>query len=223
MARKAKSKGLKKHTEAEWAAIRDLYVIGEVDEDRKHQSPSYPEIASKFGVHKTTVATRGAKEGWVRLREEHEKGVSDGRTEVATRVLGNEAGQFDVECFGSSRALMAQAAKHITDHTGYDENGEAKDPLPIDDIKDLSSAIKTLQHVGRLALGKSTDNKAINASLDLEPSDGDGRPVPIINDPNVIAEAAKILERTIGIVNAGESSDATVLPPKPDPVSTSVP
>ena len=120
-----------------------------------------------------------------------------------------------------AKTLLSEMMSRLDAHTGEDETGNAKPPLPVREIKDMAASLKNIQHVGRLALGQSVDIHHANSETSTNSAAYEMGPVRlVVTDPEVMAEAQRILERTIENVDASNTNVPPLLPPDTDSTIT---
>lgn len=68
----------------DWYAIKNEYLAG---------NESYAALANKYNVHKSTIANKASKEGWVQQREQRRRADADERErkkgEMFARIAGD--------------------------------------------------------------------------------------------------------------------------------------
>ena len=145
-----------------WDDIKKEYVEGSVDSTGKRYYPSQPELCEKYRVASSSIGTRASKEQWAVERQIFTSKLEEVTREKTIETISNESSSFDLKCFNvASRLLDVCEAKADRAHEGCD----------VDDMKKVAETMKTLQVVGRMALGLPTDISKTSGSLSVNAKD----------------------------------------------------
>lgn len=145
-----------------WDEIRKIYIEGTVDENGKRYYPSQPELCERYRLASSSIGTRASREQWAVARQIFASKLEEVAREKTIESISNESSSFDLKCFNvASKLLDVIEAKSERAHEGCD----------IDDMKKVAETMKTLQAVGRMALGLPTDISKTSGSLSVTAKD----------------------------------------------------
>lgn len=137
----------------DWIAIKRDYVEGIVDEEGNRIFPATLDIAQKYGLNYGTFRNRITRQKWLQERELFTAKIDEARREKRIDVLASKAAEFDSTCLKVAEAGISHIGQHLK------AAAEAKKPLSLSASVQLSQALKNYQHIGRLALGESTEKQ----------------------------------------------------------------
>lgn len=147
-----------------WDDIKKEYVEGTVDANGKRYYPSQPELCERYRVAASSIGTRASKEQWAVQREIFTSRLEEVTREKTIETISDSGSRFDLLCFN-----IACKSAMILD--GKIDTAIANGYANLDDVKELSNALKNFQSVGRLALGLSTDNTKSSGSMTVVAKD----------------------------------------------------
>ena len=141
-------------TRYDWQAIRKEYTT-------TLETITKTALAAKYGMNLTNLIHRSVKEQWDIQRDRFLTRVQEQTTEKRAEVVATEGAQWDATCMKKAKALMDLVDKELAGQIVLDKSGnQVHIQRP---AKDVGSAIKTAQEVGKAALG----DKADSGTLDL--------------------------------------------------------
>ena len=139
-------------TSMEWGRLKNIYVNG---------SETLTGLAQKEGINPAGVMQRALREQWGAERSR----VADALTATAAATLTaakiDELSEFNAVDLKIAKAFRQQIAQHIS------AAQQKSKQLTPNDIRALTSAAEAAQRIGRLALGASTENKAVSGDISI--------------------------------------------------------
>ena len=140
-----------------WPIIKQFYVEGEQLENSYH-FPTLQETAERFVVPHAMVEVRAGKEKWSEQRSIFQGKIEEKRQQSVAEQVGNEAADFDGECFKIAKTLVDFALQAI------EQAAAVGRVLTFGEQRDIATIVDRAQRIGRLAAGDSTSNeKAVGA------------------------------------------------------------
>jgi hypothetical protein len=128
----------------DWQHIRNEYITAP-------EAISKQRLADEYGVTRTTLSLRATKEQWDIQRDRFLARVQEQTTEKKAEAVATEGAQWDATCMDKAKALMDLVDKELAGQIVLDKLGnQVRIQRP---AKDVGSAIKTAQEVGKAALG----------------------------------------------------------------------
>lgn len=160
-----KAKIEKPTKEADWPAIRLAYI---------HGSKTLAQLAVEYGVSSSAAEKRSEREKWADARRELSDSVSRAAAERLSSERTIELANWNDADLKVARAMRGQIVAAINNATNT-----AK-PLKPAEIRSLASAAESVQKMGRLALGATTNNTGL--------SDPNGAPLEFTKIERVIVK-----------------------------------
>ena len=144
-----------------WVEAEREYVEG-IMQDGARVYPSQRTLCDKYGIAPGTFGKKASAGQWMVKREIFSSKVQAARQEKTVEAISDAGSEFDLSCFNAAKALLDICSEKIALATaGCD----------VDDAKKVAETMKTLQSVGRLALGLSTDNTKSSGSMTVVAKD----------------------------------------------------
>ena len=144
----------------DWKRIKTLYCVGEVLPDGTLYYPTHKELAARFGCAAITVSKRSADEKWRAQRTLVKETVTNRPELVRAENHARTLGQLDEFCTDISLEGLSQLNDILS--TTRQALDTKKLTLSIVEHERLAKAAETYQRLGRLSLGESTSNVAVN-------------------------------------------------------------
>jgi hypothetical protein len=141
---------------ADWTVIRAEYIAGNI---------SYRELALKHGVTYASLRKRGSVEGWAGERRRHSARVA---AELQAKTFTTRVSQLhdwnekDLRLATVLRAKLSRRLIKINDDSDDPADG-------LSELRAIAAAAESVQRMGRLALGATTDNQGVTTGQFLEP------------------------------------------------------
>jgi hypothetical protein len=166
----------------DWQAIRKEYTTTPVPITKTA-------LAAKYGMNLTNLIHRSVSEQWDVQRDRFLARVEEQTTEKKAEAVATEGAQWDATCMEKAKALMALVDDELKGQIVLDKLGNQV--LIQRAAKDIASAVKVAQEVGKSALGdKAETTVKVEGRLDLsieqvikEYADSDIGAVPTENRP----------------------------------------
>ena len=145
--------------------IRDLYVTGTDNKLGERVYPSIESLAEDFNVAKVTLF-RKAKDGdWKEQRQIFEKKLAEEKDAKKREVLVKESVEFDARNLNLAKAMQGQITHLLSQGARLIQQNNTAKPFSPESLTKLATALISVQKIGRLALGDTTDNTRINAEF----------------------------------------------------------
>lgn len=147
----------------DWQRIRNEYTTAP-------EAISKQDLADKYGINRTTLSLRATKEQWDIQRDRFLARVQEQTTEKKAEAVATEGAQWDATCMDKAKALMELIDDELAGQIVLDKLGnQVHIQRP---AKDIGSAIKTAQEIGKAALGdKPVDPPSANLNVNLSLED----------------------------------------------------
>jgi len=146
----------------DWSQLCNEYVTAS-------QPVTLTDLAVKYGVRRETVSRNANKDNWDMKRERYLTRVEEQTTELKATTVATEGARWDDRCLIMAKKIMDLADEEVAGHPAKDRKGnvivdsDGKPWLFRTPSKDVASAVKAIQEIGKAALG----DKADGGSLDL--------------------------------------------------------
>lgn len=135
-------------SKADWSRIRQGYVNSTVALTKQS-------IADKCGVRLETVVRRATKEKWDIERERFLARVDEQTTEKKSELVASEGASFDATCLDYAHRILTLVDDELAGQIVLDKLGnQVHIQRP---AKDIATAVRIAQDVGKLALGDKPD------------------------------------------------------------------
>jgi hypothetical protein len=157
-----------KSTKAQTAAVK--HTRNTIDWQRIHneyttapESISKQQIADAYGINRTTLSLKATKEQWDVQRERFLARVDEQTTEKKSELVASEGASFDTTCLDYSHRILTLVDEELIGSPVFDKDGcpvivSGKPYLRKRPAKDIATAVRIAQDVGKLALGDKPDN-----------------------------------------------------------------
>lgn len=134
------------HGAHDWVAIKAAFVQGMEVEGKRVANPLLRDVAERFGASESTVKKRSMAEKWVDERLAFQAQLEARQRRQTTVAIAGEASAFNAKSLRVAEKIIDAIEKSLT--------GE----LTSVEVRQKAGALKDAQHVGRLAMGESTEN-----------------------------------------------------------------
>jgi len=130
---------------------------------------SQVDLCKKYGINPVTMCRKAKKENWEFQRDRFVARLSEQTSENKAVAVANEGKLWDDRCLIMAKKIMDLADEEIAGHPLKDKkgdiilDGDGKPYLFKVYAKDVASAAKAVQDIGKAALG----DKADGGTLDL--------------------------------------------------------
>lgn len=120
-------------------------------------------LAEKYHVRIETISRKATKEQWNIQRDRFLTRVREQTTEKKAETVATEGAAWDSRCLVMAKKIMDLADEEIVGHPAKDRKGnvivdsDGKPWLFKGAAKDIASAVKSIQDVGKAALGDKAD------------------------------------------------------------------
>lgn len=157
-----------KHSPDKWIAIRTKFVQGVEDLSGNRQYPTLDSLAVEYEIPIATVYNHSASESWLEQRNMFQTKLQNELDESRRKQLVKDASAFDSASLSLARAIQGEIGQIIktAQDDRRDNTSTKKNPISPSSLNSLSMALSIAQRVGRLALGETTDNTNVNATID---------------------------------------------------------
>jgi hypothetical protein len=149
-------------TRHDWLSIQSEYT-------NAVPAISQADLCKKYGINPVTMCRKAKKENWEFQRDRFQTRLSEQKSENKAVAVASEGKAWDDRCLAMAKKLMDLADEEVAGHPAKDRQGnvivdaDGKPWLFKSYAKDVATAIKTAQEIGKAALG----DKADGGSLDL--------------------------------------------------------
>jgi hypothetical protein len=129
----------------DWIALRTEFV---------HGAGTLRDLSKKHGIKEGTISSRAARENW---QDERRTLQESARQRIDDELIDervSELAKFNEDDLKVARALRAKAASMLNTTNG-----------PVN-MRALAGVFETAQRMGRLALGASTENSTVSATIE---------------------------------------------------------
>ena len=116
------------------------------------------DLACKYGLHRITVSKRAKAEDWHTEREMFARRVDRARQEMKVETLASAGAKFDTDCFAVAERMRAMVMAKMAAAVETGPDGRAVVNISAHELNALSQAAKTIQAIGKVALGEQPDN-----------------------------------------------------------------
>lgn len=148
--------------------IRELYVQGVEDNAGNRVYPSIETLASDFNVAKVTLFRRAKSQDWRTQRAIFEQRLSQEKDSKRLETLIKESVEFDSRNLNLAKAMQGQVTHLIRLAAQEIQDNDLRRPFTPVGLERLANAVIAIQKVGKLALGETTENTSINATVSNE-------------------------------------------------------
>jgi hypothetical protein len=148
--------------------IRELYVQGVSDNAGNRVYPSIETLASDFNVAKVTLFRRAKSQDWRTQRAIFEQRLSQEKDSKRLETLIKESVEFDSRNLNLAKAMQGQVTHLIRLAAQEIQDNDLRRPFTPVGLERLANAVIAIQKVGKLALGETTENTSINATVSNE-------------------------------------------------------
>lgn len=148
--------------------IRQEYVQGVTNDQGERVYPSIDTLTEKHNVAKATLFRRSQSQDWKSQRTRFEFELSQKKDSVKRDELAKESIHFDGRNLNLAKALQQQISHLLQSAMREITDNQLRRPFSPVALERLANALLVTQKVGRLALGDSTENTSINATITQE-------------------------------------------------------
>ena len=130
------------------------------------------ELATKYGIPYHVICNKSSKDKWTYKHERFLMRLTEQTSENKAVAVASKGRQWDDRCMEMAERIMDLAAEEVAGHPIKDRQGnvimdDGKPLLFKAPAKDVASAVKAVQDIGKAALGDKADSGAL-ALLVLE-------------------------------------------------------
>jgi len=148
--------------------LRELYVQGIQDVNGNRQYPSIEQLATDHNVAKVTLFRKSSSENWKGQRALFEQRLAQKKDAERVENLVKESVEFDSRNLNIAKALQGQVTHLIRLAAQEIQDNELRRPFSPVALERLAGACMSIQKIGRLALGETTENTQINGTINNE-------------------------------------------------------
>lgn len=131
--------------------VADEYIRG-TEVDGRIVFPTYADLAAKYHCSESQLRQYGAKQSWTERRHEHRQALYEAIVRTIDEEHVQKAVAFDQVSIDLALDAMQMAMEHLQDAR------KRSVKLPLSSLRLLGQTASSLQRVGRLAVGKTTEN-----------------------------------------------------------------
>tara|TARA_R100001460_G_scaffold2629_1_gene8394 strand:- start:23027 stop:23599 length:573 start_codon:yes stop_codon:yes gene_type:complete len=169
-----------KPTASRLEEIRELYVTGTEDATGDRVYPSIESLAKDFNVAVVTLFRKAREGDWKEQRQIFEKKLAEEKDAKKREMMVKESVEFDARNLNLAKAMQGQITHLLSQGARAIASNNTAKPFSPESLTKLATALISVQKIGRLALGDSTDNTRIDAQF---------------NDENTARQVDEILEQ----------------------------
>ena len=148
--------------------IRELYVTGTENQTGDRVYPSIQSLAKDFNIAEVTLF-RKAKDGdWKEQRQIFERKLAEEKDAKKRDMMVKESVEFDARNLNLAKAMQGQITHLISQGARAIQQNNTAKPFSPESLTKLATALISVQKIGRLALGDTTENTRINAEFNDE-------------------------------------------------------
>lgn len=174
-----------------WDVIEGDYVQGiqiESDEgELQHIYPSYDTLATKYNIHKTTIAVRSSRDEWIKKREIYQLKIKEARKENSLRAVMNDSAAIDYYNISILKNIQLLLTAYLTPYLAMldrdtkeliDQDGNNV-RLNVRELKDIVSTVEVIHKTSRQIYGEPINaddlRKELNALVENKSGNSDGQ------------------------------------------------
>lgn len=126
-------------------------------------SVTLQELAAKYNIPYHSLCNKSSKGKWVYKHERFLMRLTEQTSENKAVAVASKGRQWDDRCMEMAEKIMGLAAEEVSGHPIKNRkgevilNGEGKPLLFKGAAKDIASAVKSVQDIGKAALGDKAD------------------------------------------------------------------
>ena len=148
--------------------LRELYVQGIQDINGNRQYPSIEQLVKDHNVAKVTLFRKSSSEDWKGQRALFEQRLAKEKDAQRVQNLVKESVEFDSRNLNIAKAMQGQVTHLIRLAAQEIQENELRRPFSPVALERLAGAVMSIQKIGRLALGETTENTQINGTISQE-------------------------------------------------------
>ena len=124
---------------------------------------SQVDLCHKYGINPVTMCRKAKKENWEFQRDRFVARLSEQTSENKAVAVASEGKAWDDRCLVMAKKIMDLADEEVAGHPAKDRQGnvivdsDGKPWLFRTPSKDVASAVKAIQEIGKAALGDKMD------------------------------------------------------------------
>lgn len=153
----------RKLTEQLKLQIRNEFVQGNQDFEGNRAYPTLEELTEKFSVAKSTLYRVSQKEQWKIEKQKFQQELTDKLDKERVKNLAEESKRFDNTSINLAMALLGTVAQAIRKNSTEITRGR-RGLIP-SQLNALANTAMNAQKIAKLALGETTENVNLNATL----------------------------------------------------------
>ena len=148
--------------------LRELYVQGIQDVNGNRQYPSIEQLSKDHNVAKVTLFRKSSSEDWKGQRALFEQRLAKEKDAQRVENLVKESVEFDSRNLNIAKAMQGQVTHLIRLAAQEIQENELRRPFSPVALERLAGAVMSIQKIGRLALGETTENTQVNGTISQE-------------------------------------------------------
>lgn len=171
-------------TKYDWDTIEHQYTHGINKPDGTKYFPTYDELSERHQCPKGTIGSRATKDDWVGEKEKIANRIKHKVSEKKTLKEASDIVETDqiLETTGMNLLKLIQRKIKVNWDNLDTPNGFVRDY----DVKNLSDALKNVQHVIKVAQGEPSEISKVEANVEYNES--------LLSDPDYIAAKRKAMD-----------------------------
>ena len=124
---------------------------------------SQVDLCHKYGINPVTMCRKAKKENWEFQRDRFVARLSEQTSENKAVAVASRGQKWDDRCMDMAEKIMDLADEEVAGHPAKDRKGDiivdsdGKPWLFRTPSKDVASAVKAIQEIGKAALGDKMD------------------------------------------------------------------
>ena len=147
--------------------IRIEFIQGISDFEGKVIYPSLESLCKKYQISKTTLFRHAKEDSWRDQKDDYLTKLNRKLDTKRQKELLEESTKIDKSSISIAKAILVTIGQQLAKH--QQDTNEGKRGINANNIHSLANAALTAQKVAKLALGESTNNVNINATINEQP------------------------------------------------------
>jgi uncharacterized protein YjcR len=133
-----------KAIEVDWDGIKIAYIEG----------ASYEELSDSYGVNISTLRNRGSRGKWTEERDSVRLQAIERAKAAMLESRAEQLIKFDDDILKMTKVIINRCAVIIK---------KKDEKIAPNDLSNIMNTVRNAQHVGRLALGATTENRGVSS------------------------------------------------------------
>jgi hypothetical protein len=148
----------KRNRQISWEEIKKAFTQGMENDTGNRYYPTIVQLSNHFKIAQGTIKSRCAKEQWAELRQMLSTKIAEVTTAKTIEAVSEAGSNFDLKTFNGANRLLDVCLEKAE---------KASAACDVEDLKKLAESMKTIQVVGRLALGEPIDIARNQSKVEL--------------------------------------------------------